>query len=213
MPHVADLNPDRFTHVMAIREASSVRRGGHAAQPGHRRGVDGAHILDVEAYPDNVKYVEGSTSSKRSDSDVTYVQHMNLPLIGGSRCRSTLSDYGMRDGFGSWHGIRTTRPHTLNKARGAYRVPTSASWLLADAVGYAPSTAPLKSDVGTPYMAMTKGADATASEVIKRGNSGHDRLGAPQHPDAAVHRRRATPTPAPGSGDALRAGGDGLPTA
>jgi hypothetical protein len=35
-------------------------------------------------------------------------------------------------------------------------------------VGYALSTAPLKSDVGTlKYMAMTKGADATASEVLK----------------------------------------------
>ena len=56
----------------------------------------------------------------------------------------------------------------------SYHVMGLGAWLLADdAVGYALSSAPRKSDVGTlKYMAMTKGADATAGEVLKQNIQG-----------------------------------------
>ena len=135
-----------------------------------------AHILDVEAYPDNVKYVEGvDLVERRSDSDVTYVQHMNLPLIGRIQVQIHLSDYGMRDGFRvvAWDQDDEAT-EALDKKQGARTAYNLGAWLLADdAVGYALSSAPRKSDVGTlKYMAMTKGADATAGEVLKQNIQG-----------------------------------------
>ena len=62
----------------------------------------------------------------------------------------------------------------LNKKQGARTAYNLGAWLLQDdGVGYALSSAPLKSDVGTlKYMAMTKGADATAGEVLKQNIEG-----------------------------------------
>lgn len=172
MPHVADLNPERFSHVSWRFEKRPTSEGvGILPNPGTDVELMVQHILDVEAYPDNVKYVESiDVIERRSDTDVTYIQRMNLPLIGRIQVQIHLSDYGMRDGFRvvAWD---QDEPATaaLDKKQGARTAYNLGAWLLTeDAVGYALSSAPLKSDVGTlKYMAMTKGADVTASEVLK----------------------------------------------
>ena len=177
MPHVADLNPDRFSHTSWRFEKRPTSEGvGMLPNPDTDVESMVAHILDVEAYPDNVRYVEGvDLVERRSDSDVTYVQHMNLPLIGRIQVQIHLSDYGMRDGFRvvAWDQDDEAT-EALDKKQGARTAYNLGAWLLADdAVGYALSSAPRKSDVGTlKYMAMTKGADATAGEVLKQNIQG-----------------------------------------
>ena len=135
-----------------------------------------AHILDVENYPGNVKYVESTEIiDRRSPTDVTYIQRMNLPVLGKIQVQINLADFGERDG---WHVIAWDQDDAgtqqLNKKQGARTAYNLGAWLLqADAVSYALSSAPLKSDMNTlKYMAMTKGADATASEVLRQNIEG-----------------------------------------
>ena len=110
-----------------------------------------AHILDVEAYPDNVRYVEGiEVIERRSDTDVTYIQRMNLPVIGRIQVQINLSDYGIRDGFRS-HRLGSGRRSYggAGQEAGAPAPPTTSApgCSTEDAVGYALASAPLKSDV------------------------------------------------------------------
>lgn len=177
MPHVADLNPDRFRHVSWRFEKRPTSEGvGILPNPDTDVELMVQHILDVEAYSDNVKYVESvEVIERRSETDVTYIQHMNLPLIGRIQVQIHLSDYGIRDGYRvvAWDQDEEATA-ALDKKQGARTAYNLGAWLLTeDAVGYALSSAPLKSDVGTlKYMAMTKGADATAGEVLKQNIHG-----------------------------------------
>ena len=177
MPHVASLNPERFSHTSWRFEGRPTSETvGVLPNPETDVELMVKHILDVEAYPDNVKYVEAvDVIERRSDSDVTYVQHMNLPLIGRIQVQINLSDFGERDGFRvvAWDQDDEATA-ALDKKQGARTAYNLGAWLLTDhSVGYALSTAPLKSDVGTlKYMAMTRGADATASEVLKQNIHG-----------------------------------------
>ena len=62
----------------------------------------------------------------------------------------------------------------MNKKDGARTAYNLGAWLLQDdAVAYALSSAPVKKDVGTlKFMAMTKGADAMASEALRQNIDG-----------------------------------------
>jgi hypothetical protein len=177
MPHVASLNPERFSHTSWRFEGRPTSETvGVLPNPDTDVELMVTHILDVEAYPDNVKYVESvEVVERRSDSDVTYVQRMNLPLIGRIQVQIHLSDFGDRDGFRvvAWDQDDEGTA-ALDKKQGARTAYNLGAWLLTESsVGYALSTAPLKSDVGTlKYMAMTKGADATASEVLRQNIHG-----------------------------------------
>lgn len=172
MPHVSQLKPGRFSHATWRFESRPTSEAvGVLAHPDTDIESMVTHILDVENYPDNVRYVEAiDLIERRSDSDVTYVQHMNLPLIGRIQVQIHLSDFGERDGFRivAWDQDDEAT-EALDKKHGARTHYNLGAWLLrTDAVGYALSTAPRKSDVGTlKYLAMTKGADATATEVLK----------------------------------------------
>ncbi|MEZ5185072.1 MAG: hypothetical protein R2720_04955 [Candidatus Nanopelagicales bacterium] len=173
MPHVAELSQERFSHTSWRFEGRPTSEGvGLMPHPDTDVDVMVAHILDVEAYPDNVKFVESiDIVERRSETDVTYVQRMNLPLIGRIQVQIHLSDYGERDGYRvvAWDQDDDATA-ALDKKRGARTAYNLGAWLLReDAVGYALASAPLKKDVGTlKYLAMTKGADATAGEVLRQ---------------------------------------------
>lgn len=175
--HLGRLKPDRFSHVSwRFENRPTAEAVGMLPRPDTDVEAMVAHILDVAGYTDNVRYVEDiEIIEQRSDSDVTYVQHMNLPLIGRIQVQIHLTDYGDRDGYRivAWDQDNDATA-ALDKKRGARTAYNLGAWLLADdAVGYALSSAPLKSDVGMlKYMAMTKGADVTASEVLKQNIEG-----------------------------------------
>jgi hypothetical protein len=177
LPHLADLSTEKFSHV-SWRFENRPTSEALGILPVADNDVDAmvAHIVDVEAYPDNVRYVEGvDVVQRRSDTDVTYVQHMHLPIIGRIQVQINLSDYGMLEGYRvvAWDQDEDGTA-ALDKKQGARTAYNLGAWLLADdAVAYALSTAPVKSDVGTlKYLAMTRGADATASEVLRQNIQG-----------------------------------------
>lgn len=177
MDHVGELSRQKFNSVSWRFENRPTSEGvGLLPNPGTDIEAMVTHITDVEAYPANVKYVEGvDVIERRSDTDVTYVQRMNLPLLGRIQVQIHLSDYGVRDGYRivAWDQDEEGTD-ALNKKQGARTAYNLGAWLLQDdAVGYALSSAPRKSDVGTlKYMAMTKGSDATAGEVLKQNIEG-----------------------------------------
>ncbi len=177
LAHEKDLSMEKFNYTSWKFENRPTSEG-FGVLPGVDVDVAAMaqHILDVENYPGNVKYVDATEIvERRSPTDVTYVQRMNLPVIGKIQVQIHLADYGVREG---WHIIAWDQDdagtEALNKKQGARTAYNLGAWLLAeDAVGYALSSAPLKSDMNTlKYMAMTKGAEATVGEVLKQNIEG-----------------------------------------
>lgn len=177
LAHEKDLSMDKFNYTSWKFEKRPTSEG-FGVLPGVDVDVPAMaeHVLDVENYPGNVKYVDSTEIvERRSPTDVTYVQRMNLPVIGKIQVQIHLADYGIREG---WHIIAWDQDdagtEALNKKQGARTAYNLGAWLLAqDAVGYALSSAPLKSDMNTlKYMAMTKGAEATVGEVLKQNIEG-----------------------------------------
>ncbi len=177
MPHLAELGRDKFNHTSWRFENRPTTEGvGILPVPAVDIEAMVSHILDAEKYSGNVKYVESTEIvERRSDSDVTYVQRMSLPVIGRIQVQIRLADYGERDGYRvvAWDQD-DEGTQALNKKQGARTAYNLGAWLLQDdAVAYALSSAPLKSDVGTlKFMAMTKGSDAMAGEVIRQNIEG-----------------------------------------
>lgn len=134
-------------------------------------------ILDVEGYPRNVRYVESvEILDRRSDTDFTYVQRLSLPALGGLQMALNLVDIGERGGYRvvAWHQDDAAT-EALDRKRGGGRTQYNlGAWLLKPTeVLYALSSAPRKEDVGSlKFAIMTKGAEATASEVLKSNIEG-----------------------------------------
>ena len=86
-----------------------------------------------------------------------------------------ITDFGDRDGWRvvAWHMLdeETERLNPRQGARSDYNV---GAWLLKpDAVAYALSSAPKKKDVGRlKFAALTRGADASAAQVVKANIKG-----------------------------------------
>lgn len=176
LPHVAELNRNKFNYK-SWRYANRPTSEGVGLLP-VAADVDAvaACILDAEGYPANVKYVENTEIiERRADDDVHYIQRMNLPVLGRIQVQIHLADYGEHDG---WRVIAWDQDDegtaALDQKRGFRTEYNLGAWLLQDdAVCYALSSAPLKKDVGTlKYTLLTKGADVTASEVIRQNIDG-----------------------------------------
>lgn len=173
VPHMAELNRDKYSYK-SWRFQGRPTSEGVGLVPNLDVDIEAmvAHVLDVEAYPDNVKYVESTEMvEKRSDSDFTYIQRMNLPVLGRIQVVINLADFGERDGYRivAWDQDDAATD-ALDKKRGMRSAYNLGAWLIReDAVAYALSAAPKKSDVGTlKYLAMTKGADVTGADVVRQ---------------------------------------------
>lgn len=134
-------------------------------------------ILDMDSYPGNIKYVvESKIISRVSAGDFVFVQKVNLPLLGGVQGGIHMVDFGDVGGFRAlaWEQDDAVTDGLDQKHGGARLAYNFGAWLLKrDAVGYALSSAPRKQDVGAlKFAVMTKGADATAGDVIKGNISG-----------------------------------------
>jgi hypothetical protein len=146
-------------------------------------GVDvdqlAAAIMNVGQYQGNIDYVEES----RVIADPSYVpptsarfyQRVKVPLLAKIQMELVITDYGERDGWRvlAWHQLdaETERLNARTAARSDYNV---GAWLLKpDSVAYALSSAPKKSDVGRlKFAALTRGADASAAQVVKANIKG-----------------------------------------
>lgn len=130
-----------------------------------------AHVLDVENYPGNVKYVESiEVLNKTSDSDFNYVQKVKLPALGGMQMALHIADLGERDGYRviAWDQD-DAGTEALDKNNGGARTEYNlGAWLISPTeVAYALSASPRKKDVGSiKFAIMTKGSDATVGTVL-----------------------------------------------
>ena len=176
--HIPDLSREKFNYTSWRFEKRPTGEG-VALVPESDVDVEKiiACILNVEAYPQNVRYVESTeVLQRRSDTDFTYVQKLDLPLLGGIQTAINLADYGERDGYRivAWDQ-NDEATEALDKKKGGARTQYNlGAWLVKpNEVLYSLSSAPRKADVGSlKFAVMTKGADATAGEVLKSNIDG-----------------------------------------
>ncbi|MCH9720210.1 MAG: hypothetical protein K0U60_10120 [Actinomycetia bacterium] len=176
MPHLTKLPTDKFNHTSWRYENRPTSEGVGILPAQVNLDIMASCILDAEHYPENVKYVESvEIVDRRSPTDVSYIQRMSLPVLGKMQVQIDLAEIPSRDG---WRIIAWDQndagTEELDKKQGARTAYNLGAWLLRDdAIAYALSSAPVKKDVGTlKYMAMTKGADAMASDVLKQNIEG-----------------------------------------
>lgn len=138
-----------------------------------------ACIMDTDHYVGNVDHVvESRTVADAAfapPQSVHFYQRIKIPLLSELQMENALEDLGEREGWRviSWRLLQDAMAR-LSTRKGARFDYNDGAWLIRpDAVGYALSSAPLKSDVGRiKYALMTKGAAATAPQVVKNNIQG-----------------------------------------
>ena len=106
---------------------------------------------------------------------VRFYQRLDLPLLGAIHHELVLFDLGVRNGYrvAAWSVLRaeTDALSTRDGFRSDYN---HGAWLAAPGVvGYALGSAPKRDDVGfLKWKALTSGADAAASRVVKANIEG-----------------------------------------
>lgn len=177
---VPRLSASRFSFE-AWRHQGRPTQEGVGILPGVSVDVDRMvdRIMDIGQYRGNIDYVEESRvvsgPEHQPPGAVRFYQRIKLPVLGAIQMELVLTDFGERDGWRvlGWHQLDGPTDK-LNAKQGARTEYNLGAWLLkSDAVGYALSSAPRKSDVGRlKFAAMTKGADAGASNVVKANIEG-----------------------------------------
>lgn len=133
-----------------------------------------ARVMDVDHYIGNIDHVIASRSIQDSRFEgpekVRFYQKINVPMLAKIHQELVLVDAGTRDGYRLAYWImldpETARLDSREAARSAYNV---GAWFARDGVvAYALCSAPRKEDVGRlKFAALTRGADALASNVVK----------------------------------------------
>lgn len=138
-----------------------------------------AAIMDVDHYVGHIEHVVESRSISDSrfvpPAAVRFYQKVNVPLLADIQHELVLEDKGERDGWRvvSWFML-DAETEALNKKQGARSEYNEGAWLIkTDRIAYALSSAPRKSDVGRlKFAALTRGADAGASTIVKASIKG-----------------------------------------
>ncbi len=133
-------------------------------------------IMDTGHYPGNIDYVvETRVVSDHRPERIHFYQRIKVPVLAEIQMELMLVDHGERDGWRvlAWYQLDDATLK-LNPRRGARSEYNVGAWLLKpEAVGYALSSAPRKEDVGRlKFAALTKGADASAAQVVKANIEG-----------------------------------------
>lgn len=172
MEHLPDLSQDRFSST-SWRFENRPTTEGVGLKPGVDLDVDvvASCILNVEAYAENIKFVESCEITNRiGESDFVYTQKMKLPAIGGVQCSLHMEDLGERDGYRvvAWDQDDPGTEALDHKHGGARTQYNLGAWLITPtSLAYSLSAAPVKKDVGTiKFAIMTKGSDATAGTAL-----------------------------------------------
>lgn len=144
-----------------------------------------AAILDVDHYVGNVEHVKECRSIAdlrfTSPAQIRFYQRVDIPMLGAVQHELVFSRLGQRQGYEvlAWEmlGPETAALSTKSGARSDYNV---GAWLVGNGVlGYALASAPRREDVGfLKFKALTAGADAAASRVVKANIEGMARWAA-----------------------------------
>ena len=179
-PHVGDLSTSRFSFE-AWRHAGRPTNEGVGLLPSVSVDVDAfaARVMDIAGYRGNIDYVEESRAIEGPEHDppraVRFYQRIKVPVLGAIQMELVLTDFGERSGYRvlAWHQ-HDAATRGLNPRQGARTDYNLGAWLIRpDAVAYALSSAPRRDDVGRlKFAALTKGADAGASSMVKANIEG-----------------------------------------
>jgi hypothetical protein len=146
-------------------------------------GVDPARIIDavmdVDHYVGNLDHVSVCRSiadDRYTPPDaVRFYQKVDIPVIGAVQHQLVLHRMGEHQGYmvAAW-SVLASETNALNKRDGFRSDYNHGAWLAAPGVvGYALGSAPKRDDVGfLKWKALTKGADAAASRVLKGNLTG-----------------------------------------
>jgi hypothetical protein len=138
-----------------------------------------ACVLDVDHYVGNIGHVaecrEIADSRYVRPLQVRFYQRIKIPLLGAIHHELVLSDLGLVGNYrvAAWTmlGNETAALEAKQAARSQF---SDGAWLASPTcVGYAFSSAPRREDVGfLKWKALTKGADAGASAVLRSNIEG-----------------------------------------
>lgn len=146
-------------------------------------GVDPAKIadavMDIDSYVGNVEHVAESRSIADDrfvqPDAVRFYQRVDIPLLGAVHHELVLHRLGERNGYTimAWDVLRA-ETDALSAKKGFRSDYNQGAWFAAPGVlGYALASAPKRGDVGfLKWKALTKGADAAASRVLKANLEG-----------------------------------------
>lgn len=172
-PHLADLKSDKFSHKSWKFENRPTNEA-VGKIPDQALDVQKTVdcILDVEAYPENVQFVDrNNILERRSDTDFTYVQRMKIPVIGRVQVALNIADLGEQQGYRIVAWTQNDEETDKLPKKDGFRTDYNlGAWLIReDELLYALSSVPRKKDVGSlKFAIMSRGADATGSEVLRK---------------------------------------------
>jgi hypothetical protein len=138
-----------------------------------------AAVMDVGHYVGNIEYVAECRAVPdprfTAPREVRFYQRIDLPLLGAIHHHLVLRRLEARAGYeiAAWEILRSETDALPHKD--AYRSDYShGAWLVAPGVvGYALGSAPKRDDVSfLKWKALTSGADAAASRVLKSNIEG-----------------------------------------
>jgi hypothetical protein len=186
LPHLPRSAPSKFSW-------KSWKYGGRPTAEGFGimpvAGVDPARlsaaVMDIDHYVGNVQHVEESRSIADPrytlPNAVRFYQRVNIPVLGKVHHELVLHRLGEMNGYEviAWELLKS-ETDKLNPKKGFRSDYNLGAWFAAPGVvGYALASAPKKSDVGRlKFAALTKGADAAASKVLKANMEGMARWAA-----------------------------------
>lgn len=136
-------------------------------------------VMDVDHYVGNVEHVAECRSipdERFSPPDaVRFYQRVDIPMLGSVHHELVLHRMGEHNGYTvvAW-GLLKSETDRLDTRRGFRSETNHGAWFAAPGIlGYALGSAPKRDDVGfLKWKALTRGADAAASRVIKANIQG-----------------------------------------
>ncbi len=180
LKHLPSTSPGDF-HFTSWEHAGRPTREGFGLMP--IAGVDPARVIDavmdVDHYLGNIEHVSECRSIKdarfKAPESVRFYQKVDIPLLGSVHHELVLHRLGTHKGYevAAWH-ILGPETAALSSKVGLRSDYNHGAWLAAHGVlGYALGSAPKRDDVGMlKWKAMTTGADAAASRVLKANVEG-----------------------------------------
>ncbi|TNE92643.1 MAG: hypothetical protein EP330_01475 [Deltaproteobacteria bacterium] len=136
-------------------------------------------VMDLDHYVGNVEHVSEcriiADDRFSPPASARFYQRVDIPLLGAVQHELALHDLGEKGGYRvlAWHVLRG-ETDALDAKKGFRSDYNHGAWFAAPGVlGYALGSAPKRDDVGfLKWKALTRGADAAASRVLKANIEG-----------------------------------------
>lgn len=180
MKHIPAATPGKFEFAHWSHAGRPTDEGfGVLPIPGADPEKIVAAVRDVDHYVGNIDHVSACRSVDdprfEAPAHVRFYQKLDIPLLGAIHHELVLHDLGTRNGWRvvAWDVLRA-ETDALSAKEGFRSDYNHGAWFAKPGiVGYALGSAPKRDDVGfLKWKALTSGADAAASRVVKANIEG-----------------------------------------